>query len=63
MLNTFEMDTIREIKARAANKQPVANWEKQMLLNLIRREGGFMSKAAIENARKAGFNVEGIQAL
>lgn len=63
MLNTFERDTIAEIKARAVNKQPVADWEKQMLLNLIRREGGFMSQAALEGARKQGFNVEGIKTL
>ena len=46
MLNTFERDTIVEIKTRVLNKQPVADWEKEMVLNLLRREGGGMTAAA-----------------
>ena len=63
MLNTFEMDTIREIKARVANKQPVADWEKQMVLDLLRREGGVVRADVVERARNSGFNVEGIKTL
>lgn len=63
MLNTFEMDTIREIKARVMNKQPVADWEKQMLLDLLRREGVALTPKAIHNALRQGFNVEGVKAL
>lgn len=62
MLNTFEMDTIREIKARVVNKQPVADWEKQMLLDLLKREGVALTPQAIHNALKEGFNVQGIKA-
>jgi hypothetical protein len=63
MLNTFEMDTINEIKARVLAKQPVAAWEKQMLLDLLKREGRGMSVAAIAAAQKQGFNTQGIKAL
>ena len=63
MLNSFEMDTIREIKTRVINKQPVADWEKQMLLDLLKREGVGLSPAAILNALKQGFDTKGIKAL
>jgi hypothetical protein len=63
MLNTFERDTIAEIKARVLAKQPVADWEKQMLLDLLKREGRGMSAAAVAAAQKQGFNTTGIKAL
>jgi hypothetical protein len=63
MLNTFEMDTIAEIKARVANKQHVADWEKQMVLDLLRREGRAVRADVVERARRSGFNVEGIKTL
>lgn len=63
MLNSFEIDTIREIKARVANKQPVAAWEKQMILDLLRREGKVVRADVIERARNSGFNVAGIKTL
>ena len=63
MLNDFEMNTIREIKARVLAKQPVAGWEKQMLLDLLKREGRGMSKASVDAARTQGFNVDGIKPL
>lgn len=63
MLNSFERDTIAEIKARVLAKKPVADWEKQMLLDLLRREGRGMSSAAIAAAQRQGFSTEGIKAL
>ncbi len=63
MLNTFEMDTIAEIKARVLAKQAVADWEKQMLLDLLKREGRGMSAAAVAAAQKQGFDTTGIKAL
>jgi hypothetical protein len=63
MLNSFERDTIAEIKARVLAKKPVADWEKQMLLDLLRREGQGMSSAAIAAAQRQGFSTEGIKAL
>jgi hypothetical protein len=63
MLNSFEMDTIREIKARVLAKKPVAAWEKQMVLDLLRREGGGMTAAAKAAAERQGFSTEGIKAL
>ncbi len=63
MLNTFERDTIAEIKARVLARKPVADWEKQMVLDLLRREGGGMTAAARAAAEKQGFSTEGIKAL
>ncbi len=62
-LNSFEMDTVREVNARLKNRQPVAHWEKQMILNLLRREGVALTPLAMANAIKEGLNVEGIKVL
>ena len=62
-LNTFERDTLAEIKARVMAKQPVADWEKQMVLDLLRREGRQVDRRVIERARNSGFNVNGINTI
>ena len=62
-LNTFERDTLEEIKARVMAKQPVADWEKQMVLDLLRREGRQVDRRVIERARNSGFNVNGINTI
>ena len=62
-LNTFERDTLAEIKARVMAKQPVADWEKQMVLDLLRREGAQVDTRVIERARNSGFNVNGINTI
>lgn len=61
MMNSFERDTVAEIKARARAGRPVADWEKQLVLNLLRREGGVVRREVVERARAQGFDVEGIQ--
>ena len=63
MLNTFEMDTIAEIKARVVNKQHVADWEKQLVLDLLRREGLAVRAEVVQRAANSGFNVAGIKTL
>jgi len=60
-MTNFERDTIAEIKARMKAGQPIAAWEKQMVLDILRREGGVMSQAAKENAVREGFSVDGIK--
>ena len=62
-LNTFEMDTIREVKALVSARQPVPQWQKQMMLDLLKREGLGLTPKAIDEARKDGLNVEGVKAL
>lgn len=62
-LNTFEMNTIREVKALLQARQPVPQWKKQMMLDLIRREGLALTPKALDEARKDGLNVEGVKAL
>lgn len=62
-MNTFERDTLAEIKARVKAGQPVARWEKQMILDLLRREGVALTPLAHANACKEGLNVEGIKVL
>ena len=63
MMNTFERNTIAEIGARLKNKQPVAHWEKQMILDLLKREGLALTPHAHANAIKEGLNVEGVKVL
>ena len=63
MMNAFERDTIAEIKARLKNRQPVAQWEKQMILDIVRREGVALTPLALANAVKEGLNVEGVKVL
>jgi hypothetical protein len=60
-MTSFERDTIAEIKARMKAGQPIAAWEKQMVLDILRREGGVMPHAAKENAAREGFTVDGIK--
>lgn len=62
-LNTFERDTLVEIKARVMAKQPVADWERQIILDLLRREGAQVDPQVIERARNSGFNVNGINTI
>lgn len=62
-MNTFERDTLAEIKARVRTGQPVARWEKQMVLDLLRREGVALTPLAYANAVKEGLNVEGVRVL
>lgn len=61
MMNSFERDTVVEIKARVQAGRPVADWEKQLVLNLLRREGCVVRQEVVERARAQGFDVEGIQ--
>lgn len=63
MMNTFERDTIAEIKARVLARKPVADWEKQMVLDLLKREGLAVRADVIRAAKNSGFNVEGVKAL
>lgn len=63
MLNSFERNTLAEIKARVLARQPVSNQEKQMVLDLLRRSGGGMTAAAKTAAERQGFSTQGIQTL
>lgn len=63
MLNSFERDTIAEVKALVLAKQPVPQWQKQLMLDLLRREGLALTAKAIDEARRDGLNVEGVKAL
>ena len=63
MLNTYEMDTIAEIKARVVKRQPVSDREKQLVLDLLRREGLAVRAEVVQRARNSGFKVEGIKTL
>ena len=60
-MTSFERDTIAEIKARLKGGQPIAAWEKQMVLDMLRREGGVLSQVAKKNAVREGFSVDGIK--
>ena len=62
-MNAFEKDTLNEIKAKLKNRQPVSNWEKQLVLDMIRRNDVSISKATRDGAIKQGFNVNGIKTV
>lgn len=59
-LNTWEKDTLAEIKARALAGQYVSPQEKQVVLDLLRREGLAVRKAVLQRAANEGLNVSGI---
>lgn len=63
MLSTTERNTIADIKARLVANRPVTTREKQMMLDLVKREGLSLSSKAIDTARKEGLNVDGIKSL
>ena len=60
-MTEFEQNTIAEIKARLKAGQFIAAWEKQLVLDVIRRMDGVMHPAVLEAARAEGFNVSGIK--
>jgi hypothetical protein len=62
-LNTFERDTLAEIKARVMARKPVADWEKQMVLDLLKREQLAVDPRVIARAAADGFNVTGVAVL
>lgn len=62
-LNTWERDTLAEIKSRALKKQYVSSREKQLVLDLLKREKLAVDSRVIERAAADGFNVAGIATL
>lgn len=60
MMNTWERDFIAEIRFRIRTKQPVSAREKQIVLDLVRREGVIMSAQARAAAERQGFDTQGI---
>jgi len=59
-LNTWEKDTLAEIKARVLAKQYVSPAEKQMVLDLLKREQLPVRAAVKQRAAAEGFNVAGV---
>ena len=62
-LNTWERDTLAEIKARVLAKQPVSQREKQLVLDLLKREQLAVSAAVVQRAANEGLNVSGVVTL
>lgn len=61
MLNTYERDTLAEIKARVLAKQPVSQREKQLVLDLLKREQLAVKASVIAAAKNSGLDVTGIR--
>ena len=59
-LNTWERDTIAEIKARALARMPVSAQEKQLVLDLLAREKLPVNAAVLQRAANEGLDVSGI---
>ena len=62
-LNTWERDTLAEIKARVLAKQPVSKREKQLVLDLLKREGLAVRADVVERAANEGLDTAGILAV
>ena len=62
-LNTWERDTLAEIKARVLAKQPVSQREKQLVLDLLKREQLAVDPRVVERAANEGLNVSGVVTL
>ena len=62
-LNTWERDTLAEIKARVLTKQPVSKREKQLVLDLLKREGLAVRADVVERAANEGLDTAGILAV
>jgi hypothetical protein len=61
MITTTERATMLEIKSRVLAKKPVADWEKQLVLDLLRREDCSVRADVMQRARNSGFNTDGIK--
>ena len=59
-LNTFERDTLAEIKARVLAKQPVSQREKQLVLDLLRREQLAVDPRVVQRAASEGLDTRGV---
>ena len=63
MLDILEMATIKSIKSRVMKKQYVSPAEKQLVLDLLKREQLAVRAEVVQRAANSGFNVEGIKTL
>ena len=59
-LNTWERDTLAEIKARTMRGEFVSGLEKQLVLNLLKREQLLVRADVAARAAAAGFDTQGL---
>ena len=59
-LNTYERDTLAEIKARTLRGEHVSLREKQLVLDLLKREQLAVNAVVVQRAANEGLNVQGI---
>jgi hypothetical protein len=62
-LNAWEKDFIAEIKARVLAKQPVSLREKQMVMDLVKREQMPVRQKVLDQAAREGVDVSGISVV
>ena len=62
-LNTWERDTLADIKARVLAKRPVSQREKQLVLDLLKREQLAVDARVVQRAASEGLNVAGVVTL
>lgn len=62
-LNTWERDTLAEIKGRVLRGEKVSQREKQLVLDLLKREQLAVNAAVIKRAANEGLDVQGIATL
>ena len=61
MISEAELVLMKDIKKRALAKQPVADWEKQFMLDLAVREQAPVRAVVAQRAKNSGFNTTGIK--
>jgi len=62
-LTTWERDFLAEVKARTLAGKSVSAREKQIVLDLLRRENVAISQQARDAAAKEGLDVRGISTI
>jgi hypothetical protein len=60
MLNTYEKNTLLELKGRVLNGEVLSVREKQLILDLLRREGSVVKAEVLKRAANEGLNTTGI---
>lgn len=63
MISPSELAQMEDIKNRVLAKLPVADWEKQFMIDLAVREGVTVRKAVVQRAKNSGFNTTGIRTV
>ena len=54
-MNTFEANTLLEVQGKVERGERVSDWEKQLVLNVLKRSNTPIPKYLLDAAKKQGF--------